>query len=124
MVDRKRIQCKSALICIGSIIIILEVRELSDASVVVYNFYNPFQLNDPRYVIGHVLLSQMVNPQIESLVQVLTKKRAILFLLMPLQHLGKIELNTFSYHRRAESISRNWILGLILRDIACRVRNS
>ena len=54
--------------------IILEVRELSDAPVVVYNFYNPFQLNDPRHAIGNVLLSQMVNPQIKSLVQALNQE--------------------------------------------------
>ncbi len=54
--------------------IILEIRELSDAPVVVYNIYNPFQVGDPRHDIGNVLLSQMVNPQIESLVNVLNQE--------------------------------------------------
>ncbi|MFC3885951.1 SGNH/GDSL hydrolase family protein [Bacillus songklensis] len=51
-----------------------EIRELSDAPVVVYNIYNPFQVDDPRHDIGNLLLRYKVNPQIESLVHSLNQE--------------------------------------------------
>lgn len=36
--------------------IIAEIRKVSDAEIIVYNIYNPFQLNNPDYVLGASLL--------------------------------------------------------------------
>ncbi len=49
--------------------IIQEIRGLSDAPVVVYNFYNPFQVsNQPMHTLSNQLLSLVINPKIESIV--------------------------------------------------------
>lgn len=48
--------------------IILKVRSLTDAQIVVYNIYNPFQVTDTyRHVMGNFLL-QAINPQIQAVV--------------------------------------------------------
>lgn len=39
--------------------IVAEINELSDAEIVVYNIYNPFFTNDPRYEIGTALLPEI-----------------------------------------------------------------
>ncbi|WP_286138307.1 GDSL-type esterase/lipase family protein [Bacillus sp. AFS055030] len=48
--------------------IIQEIRELSDAPIVVYNFYNPFQVNNqPMHNLSNQLLSFVINPTIASI---------------------------------------------------------
>ncbi len=48
--------------------IIKEIRELSDAPIVLYNFYNPFQVsNQPMHKLSNQLLSFIINPKIASI---------------------------------------------------------
>ena len=44
--------------------IIQEISTLTDAPIVVYNIYNPFQLNDPMHFLVNQLLTNIVNPAI------------------------------------------------------------
>jgi lysophospholipase L1-like esterase len=44
----------------------LEIRSLTDAPIVVYNVYNPFQVNDSRHIAGDNLLP-IINTQIQLL---------------------------------------------------------
>ncbi len=39
--------------------IIIEIRTLTDAPIVLYNVYNPFQLNDPLHYLGDAVLPQI-----------------------------------------------------------------
>ncbi|MFF2875997.1 GDSL-type esterase/lipase family protein [Gottfriedia sp. NPDC057991] len=48
--------------------IIKEIRGLSDAQIVLYNFYNPFQVsNQPMHSLSNQLLSLIINPKISSI---------------------------------------------------------
>ncbi len=44
--------------------IIKEVRSLSDAPIVIYNFYNPYQINNPLHYLSNELLTKSINPVI------------------------------------------------------------
>ena len=44
--------------------IIQVISTLTDAPIVVYNIYNPFQLNDPMHFLVNQLLTNIVNPAI------------------------------------------------------------
>jgi len=45
--------------------IIREIRKLNDAPIVMYNFYNPFQVtNQPKHALSDQLLSTIINPNI------------------------------------------------------------
>ena len=48
--------------------IIQEISTLTDAPIVVYNIYNPFQLNDPMHFLANQLLTNIVNPAIRLVV--------------------------------------------------------
>jgi len=48
--------------------IIQEISTLTDAPIVVYNIYNPFQLNDPMHFLANPLLTNIVNPAIRLVV--------------------------------------------------------
>ena len=48
--------------------IIQEISTLTDAPIVVYNIYNPFQLNDPMHFFANQLLTIIVNPAIKLVV--------------------------------------------------------
>lgn len=47
---------------------ILEIRSLTNAPIVVYNIYNPFQTTDPMHLQGNFLLNNVINNQINNLV--------------------------------------------------------
>lgn len=48
---------------------VAEIRKISDAPIVVYNFYNPFQLNDPLHYVALNVLPAL-NAQVKQLVDV------------------------------------------------------
>lgn len=56
---------------------ILEIRSLTDAPIVVYNFYNPFQLNNPLHRVGDTILPG-VNFQIATLVNSFKDKTIVI----------------------------------------------
>ncbi|SDP28189.1 Lysophospholipase L1 [Paenibacillus sp. yr247] len=48
---------------------ILEIRSLTDAPIAVYNIYNPYQVtNQPMYTYSELLLTQLVNNNLASLI--------------------------------------------------------
>lgn len=47
--------------------IILEVSKLTDAPIVLYNIYNPFQVTDPMHSLADQLLTTYINPVIEGI---------------------------------------------------------
>lgn len=46
--------------------IIGEIRLLTTAPIVVYNVYNPFQINNPLYGISNQILQDIINPQLSG----------------------------------------------------------
>lgn len=48
--------------------IIQEISSLTNAPIVVYNIYNPFQVNDPMHSLSNQLLTNMINPAIRQVV--------------------------------------------------------
>jgi lysophospholipase L1-like esterase len=47
--------------------IISEVKKLTDAPIVLYNIYNPFQKIDPRHQLADQLLPSIINPAIQGI---------------------------------------------------------